>query len=321
MTPVSDPEMAEPPRLAVFAPSPIVTVTVEEVASGAPEIHFHAGGQGFWVARMAAHLGARVVLCAPVGGESGQVLRVLLERHGIELRSVRCQAPNGAYVHDRRSGERVEVAAVPSPALSRHEQDELFGVAVTAGLECGVMLLTGSDPADVLPPDLYERLAGDLRRNGCRVLADLCGQALEGALAGGLDVVKLSDEELAEQGLNGAGELDGLRPAAEELQKAGADTVLITRAVKGALVLTGEELLELQGPRFTALDPKGTGDSMFAGLGVGLASGMSLKDALREAGAAGALNATRHGLGSGHRDEVERLADAVTVTVPRAQHP
>jgi hypothetical protein len=48
----------EPVQLAVFAPSPIVTVTVEEATAGGPEIHFHAGGQGFWVARMAARLGA-----------------------------------------------------------------------------------------------------------------------------------------------------------------------------------------------------------------------------------------------------------------------
>jgi 1-phosphofructokinase len=57
-------------QLAVFAPSPIVTVTVEEAAAGRPEINFHPDGQGFWVARMAARLGASVVLCAAVGGES-----------------------------------------------------------------------------------------------------------------------------------------------------------------------------------------------------------------------------------------------------------
>jgi 1-phosphofructokinase len=305
------------PRLAVLAPSPIVTVTVEHAAAGGPEIHFHAGSQGVWIARMAARLGASVVLCAAIGGESGRVLRALLQEDGVELRSVGCQGPNGAYVHDRRSGERVEVAAVASPALSRHEQDELFGVAVTAGLECGVMLLSGSDPGGVVPPELYQRLAGDLRRNGCRVLADLTGAALEGALAGGLDVVKLSDEELIARGWAGTRELDDLQPGAERLRRAGAGNVVITRAARGALVLAGGELLVLEGPRFTALDPHGTGDSMFAALGVGVARGMGFEEALRLAGAAGSLNATRHGLGSGSRPEVERLAGAVEVHPPR----
>jgi 1-phosphofructokinase len=302
----------DPPRLAVLAPSPIVTVTVERAGPTAAEIHFHPGGQGFWVARMAASLGVNVVLCAALGGESGRVARALLDEQRVELRSVSCRRPSGAYIHDRRSGERVELAAVPSPALNRHELDELFGVAVTAGLECGVLLLTGSSP-QVVPPDFYGRLAADLRNNGCRVLADLTGPALEGALGGGLDVLKLSDEELLSAGRIRTRELSEICAAAEELVRTGADNVLVTRAAEGAIVLAGAELLEIRGPRFTALDPHGTGDSMFAALGAGLAGGLTLRQALRVAGAAGALNATRRGLGSGSRSEVERLAASVDI--------
>ena len=64
---------------------------------------------------------------------------------------------------------------------------------------------------------------------------------------------------------------------------------------------------------------------MFAALGVGLGSGKSLVDALKVAVAAGALNATRRGLGTGTRDEIERLSRHVDVhpfplTVPRTRH-
>ena len=45
---------------------------------------------------------------------------------------------NGVYVHDRRSGKRLRVAQVPAPALKRHELDELYGVAITDGLERGL---------------------------------------------------------------------------------------------------------------------------------------------------------------------------------------
>jgi 1-phosphofructokinase len=64
---------------------------------------------------------------------------------------------------------------------------------------------------------------------------------------------------------------------------------------------------------FEALDQSGAGDSMFAATGVGLARGMSMIDALRLGMAAGALNATRRGLGTGTRDEIERMAAHVTV--------
>lgn len=52
-------------RLAVFAPSPILTVTIE-AAPDRPDVHLHPGEQGFWVARGAANLGAEVVSTSTV---------------------------------------------------------------------------------------------------------------------------------------------------------------------------------------------------------------------------------------------------------------
>ena len=75
-------------RVAVFAPSPLLTVTIEP-GSDRPEVHLHAGGQGVWVGRLAATLGADVVLCCAVGGEPGRVLRALVEAEPFTLTTVR----------------------------------------------------------------------------------------------------------------------------------------------------------------------------------------------------------------------------------------
>jgi 1-phosphofructokinase len=298
--------------VAVFAPSPILTVTVEQGPAGA-EVHFHAGGQGFWIARMAASLGARVRLCVSLGGESGQVLRALLEAEEIEVRAVRADGANAAYLHDRRSGERRTIVETESPGLRRHELDELYGIAATAGLESDAMLLTGPRNGRVLPASTYARLAGDLRANGRRVLADLSREPLREALRGGLDVLKLSEEELRAEGLaSGRGRAE-VEPGMRRLQESGAANVLLSRGPEPALALAGEHLLEVSGPRFTEVDAQGAGDSMFAALGVGVAAGLALEEALRLAAAAGALNVTRHGLGSGHVEEIERLRAQVRV--------
>ena len=107
--------------------------------------------------------------------------------------------------------------------------------------------------------------------------------------------------------------IDGAR----QLKEAGAEHVLLSRAAEPAIVLNGDErsrdVIELRGPRFESMDPRGSGDSMSAALAVGLASGMPPIEALRLAVAAGALNATRRGLGTGTRDEIEDLRHHVTV--------
>ncbi len=299
--------------VAVFAPSPVLTVTVEQGSGEVPEVHLHAGGQGFWVARMAAGLGARVLLCVPLGGESGTVLRTLLEDGTIEVLAVRTAGANAAYLHDRRSGERRAIVETPSPPLRRHELDELYGVAATAGLEMGTMLLTGPRNPGVLPPDTYTRLASDLRSNGRRVLADLSGESLAAALEGGLDMLKLSSEELVHEGMATDQSEARCLPAMRRLGERGADAVLISRGPDPALAQVGARLLEVAGPRFVAVDPAGAGDSMFAALGVGLSAGLEIEEALRLAAAAGALNVTRHGLGSGHPSEIDRLRAQVRI--------
>jgi 1-phosphofructokinase len=301
-------------RVSVFAPSPILTVAIEPNHGESPEIHLHAGGQGFWVARMAASLGAHVVLCCALGGESGRVLEPLLEAEGaIEVRAVRAQAENGAYVHDRRSGERVTIAETHGQALSRHERDELYGVIVTAALDADVTLLTGPQDGTFVDPEVYRHLARDLRQNGRPALADLSGDHLVNALAGGVRLAKLNDDQALATGFTQRSERADLVSALASIRRAGADNALITRGPEPALALADDELIELSGPDFEPMDPRGAGDSMFAALGVALAEQRPLKEALRMAAAAGALNATRHGLGSGSRPEIARLADHVTV--------
>ena len=195
--------------------------------------------------------------------------------------------------------------------------DELYGVTLASGLDADVTLLSGVQPEQILDADIYRRLAGDLRANDRTVIADLTGAPLAAALAGGLAVLKLSQEELLAERRTASDDVGEVLKAMRGLKQAGANSVLLSRGPVPALVLDGERetpcVLELSGPRFEAADPTGSGDSMFAALGVGLGSGSGLVDALKVAVAAGALNATRRGLGTGTRDEIERLSRHVDV--------
>jgi 1-phosphofructokinase len=293
----------------------VLTVTIE-AGTDRPEVHLHAGGQGFWVARLAATLGAEVALCCALGGEPGRVLRGLIEAEPIELRAAAGGTPNGVYIHDRRGGSRVEVVNVDSTQLYRHATDELYGIVLGAGLDAEVIMVTGCQPCDIVDPDVYRRLVTDLRANNKLVIADLTGAPLRAALSAGVGLLRLSEEELVSEGYAASDEFTHIVAGAKRLHAAGAHRVLIFRGSSPAVLIDGVTELrpvELVPPVFEAVDHRGTGDSMFAATGVGLARGMSTIDALRLGMAAGALNATRRGLGSGTRDEIERLAAHVTV--------
>jgi 1-phosphofructokinase len=300
-------------RIAVLAPSPVLTVTIESGDEHGPEVHYHAGGQGVWVARMAALLGAEVVLCVALAGEAGEVLRVLLPAELLEVRSVSAHGRSSSYVHDRRTGVREVIAATEGPRLQRHETDDLYGEMLTAALETDLAMLTGPQPPDAVSADVYRRLTTDLRANGKTVVADLTDGALKGALDGEVDLLKISDEELVREGLADGDDPRQLLGGVSRLREAGARNVLLSRATRPTYALVGERLYEVSAPRLEPRDPTGTGDSMFAALGVALAGGRSFIEAVKLGVAAGTLNATRSGLGTGNPLDIERMLDHVQV--------
>jgi 1-phosphofructokinase len=131
------------PRLVVVAPSLALEISIEEAPDENPELHLHPAGQGFWAARMAGRLGARVRLCTTLGGETGEVIKALVQRAGLKLEVVRTDQAASAYIEDHREERVDQIVSTPIVPLGRHEIDELFGMALAAGLSGDAVLITG----------------------------------------------------------------------------------------------------------------------------------------------------------------------------------
>ncbi len=301
------------PRVAIFAPHPLLTVTLEREGPERDKVHFHPGGQGVWVARMAACLGAEPVLCGFRGGESGELLGGLLEDLPGERQLVATSSASGCYVTDRRSGERELLSCALSDPPSRHELDELFSITCAEAIADGWLVVTNPLPAEALPLEIYGDLVADARAGGCRTLVDLSTPRLDSALRGEPDLVKLNDWELAELIGGPVSEPAQLRAAAQRLCDRGAKAVIVTRGELPALVLAGDRAWQLTPPRLTRGFREGCGDAMLGALAATWAGGASFERALAMGAAAGAANFLRHGLGSASREVVERLVDSVVL--------
>ncbi|MGN6254158.1 MAG: 1-phosphofructokinase family hexose kinase [Solirubrobacterales bacterium] len=304
--------MTGKPRVAVFGPNPMLSITLEALtAEGGDDIHVHAAGQGVWVARMAAELGAEPVLCGFIGGEVGSVLRPLLEELPIELRLVDTAEASGAYIHDRRGGEREPVGQSAAMPPSRHEVDDLFSVSVAAALDCDLLAVCGPYPEEGVPLEIYSSLVTDVKANGVPVIVDLSSPRLDRALEGRPDLVKINDWQLAGFVSGPVDTEERMRAAMERVREAGAEAVIVTRAGDPALALRDGGLWELTPPKFERGAREGCGDSMMGALAATIAAGRDWEDVLRLSAAAGATNFLRRGLGTGARDVVEELAPRV----------
>jgi 1-phosphofructokinase len=214
-------------RIAIFSPNPLLTVTIEARGEGRDDVHIHAGGQGVWAARSAGELGGEPILCGMIGGESGAVLAPLLELLPGARHLVRTQSVSGCYVFDRRSGERVSVAAMHPDPPSRHELDDLFSLTCAAALEAEALIICNPYPPDAWPLEVYGDLAADVGANGTPVLVDLSSPRLDSALEGRPHLVKINDWELAEFISGPVDTPERLRAAAELVGVRARDHVIV----------------------------------------------------------------------------------------------
>jgi 1-phosphofructokinase len=299
-----------------LCPAPRLTVLIETIGDEV-DIHLHAGGQGYWNARMIALLGVPVVLCGYFGGETGQVLRSLIGAEGVDVRAVDVRESNVAELRDARRASEPPLRMVPMRP-SRHDIDSLYGMALASGLEASICVLAG-DPDGIIPSDLYGRLARDLHDNNRMVVADLTGERLRAVLDGGVDLVKISHHELIDDGWSATDDLPDIVGAVREIAARGVETVVVSRAEAPAVVYSRGSMFTVSTPKVTAVDDRGAGDSMTAGIAAGLAQDRPMLEAVRLGAAAGSLNVTRRGLATGTGDAIERFVKYIEIS-PYNEH-
>lgn len=298
--------------VTILAPSPMLTVTVEDHPQGS-EIHVHAGGQGVWQARMLRRLEVPVTMCCILTGEVGRTLHHLLEDEDLTVRALTRDGRGSAYLHDRRGGERIVIDEESGDPIGRHDLDDLYTEMLRSSETAEVVVLSGPAGNRTIPAEFYRRLTVDLRAAGKTVVADLAGERLRAVVEGGVHLLKVSHEELKSDGLVDEATDDEIVSAMRRLREDGAGAVIVTRASQPLLLADDDGFIEVTPPPFEENESRGAGDSLTAGVVAALTRGEPLRDAVTLGAAAGALNVTRHGLGTGDADVIESLREKVTV--------
>lgn len=314
--------MSQPRRgICVFSPGLRLTITVEAGPRG-DEVHLHPGGQGYWVARCVERLGEPVVLCATVGGEVGDVLAPLLRSQThIQLVAVDQPSPSSVSVFDRRSGERKLITRTDPAPMDRHAVDKLYSLALAHAIGSECCVLTGNVDTGEIPTSYYGRLCTDLATLGVPVLADLHGPELE-AIVGSeaVGVVKVSDEDLRDDGVV-SGDSDGsLADAVTALSERVRNDLVVTRGPdRPAVARIDGRWFRVTAPKLAAVDWRGAGDAMVGAMAVARIRGWDGVDLVRFGAAAGAASVSRRGLASLDTELIDALVPHVGIE--RAEGP
>jgi ribokinase len=251
------------------------------------------GGKGSNQAVACARLGAQVSFVARIGQDSFADMALgLYRKEGVQtqyvLRTANAPTGVGFIVVERASGHNCitidpganelltrEDIAASRPAfdcavvLSQLEIPVAAAeAAMAAGRAHGAITILNPAPVRPLPASILQ-------------LVDiLTPNQVEAKVLGGL-----SPDAIIEPGY-----------VARQLLQGGVKHVVMTLGEKGALLVTAESQQYFPAIQVTAIDTTGAGDAFNAGLGVALASGASLEDAVRLAVITGGLAVRREGV-------------------------
>jgi len=274
--------------------------------------HIDPGGGGINVARVLHSLGADVLAVIAAGGVTGALIEELLNEAGVPLRMVHCHGRSriSYTVFDRTTKE--EYRFVPlGPVADPHDWTEIL--ALLEQIECAWIIASGSlEPG--MPADLYATIARLARRRGIRIAVDSSGAPMRAALDAGVDLVKPSLTELETYARRALPTAADQETEAMALVWAGrAEMVALTLGEDGAILASADGVIRMPAIPVPFQGAVGAGDSFVAAMVWALSRGLSKREALGWAIAAGSATVSRVGTARVRLEDVEewhaKLAD------------
>jgi 6-phosphofructokinase 2 len=281
----------------------IITVTINPAVDAGTEMFqvtpdrklrcdapwYEPGGGGINVSRALRRLGGESTALYTAGGPIGRLLTTLLEDDGIESHAVATKHQTRINFAVREtSSDRQFRFGMPGPELLEREWSRF--------LECidghipanGVVVASGSLPPGV-PVNFYARIAKMLKDSGTHFILDTSGASLIRAADEGVYLLKPNArefQELVQREIESEQEQE--HQAMALIQRGACEVLVLSLGGAGVLLATRDGTRRMRAPSVRIRSRVGAGDSMVAGLVMGLSQNRALEESVRLGIAAGA---------------------------------
>ncbi len=271
-----------------------------------------AGGGGINVARAVRRLGGEALALFPAGGPAGDLLKELLFGEGVPYVAIRTDGwtRENLNVGEQETGRQFRFV-LPGPALETAEAERCLETLTELDPFPGLLVVSGSLPPGVAP-DFYARVARLARSAGARMILDTSGEPLRLAARQGVYLLKPSLREFQELTGSSLAARAALLDRARELIREGRCEILVlSLGAEGVLWVSASQAEWMRAPAVTVASSVGAGDSLVAGIVLGLSRGKPVRESVRLGLAAATASVMTPGTGLCRLEDVERLAGAI----------
>jgi 6-phosphofructokinase 2 len=265
------------------------------------------GGGGINVARAIGKLGGKAVALYPSGGCTGKILDQLLKNERVSIISIRMkqETRENIIVFENSTNKQFRLG-MPGNALSKTECQELFKI-ITRINNLNFIVASGSLSPGI-PPNFIARIADIAKRKHAKLIIDTSGEPLRSALAEGVYMIKPNASELSYLANKEYLQENEMADEAKKIITSGqCEIIIVSLGAKGALLVTKDKATRIVAPPVRTISTVGAGDSMVAGIIMGLSKGYDIETAAKYGVACGTAATMNPGTELCHKEDADKL--------------
>jgi 6-phosphofructokinase 2 len=271
------------------------------------------GGGGINVARAIKKLGGEAVALFPSGGYTGQYFNHLMEKENVPCTIIETinETRENIIVFDESTGNQYRFG-MPGTSLSENEWKQCLE-AIAASTCVEFIIASGSLPPGV-SVNIYAQIAKIAKSKHAKFIVDTSGEALKHAADEAVYLLKPNLGELST--LTGVKDISihNVEEVAKKfISNKHCSILVVSLGEKGALLVTKNETHKIIPPVVNRKSTVGAGDSMVAGIVLGLYRGMSLKETLQYGVACGTAATLNPGTELCKREDAEALFKEIKI--------
>lgn len=268
-----------------------------------------AGGKGINVSRVLKTLGVDSTALGFAGGFPGDFIAQTLKDSDIHTDFVQVDEDTRINVK-LKTGQETEVNAQGPNVTDAQFQSLLNQIKETTDND--TVIVAGSVPKSI-PSDAYAQIAKITKQTGAQLVVDAEKYLVESVLEYQPLFIKPNKDELEVMFNTSVKSDEDVIKYAKQILDKGAQSVIVSLGGDGAIYVDRQQSIKAVNPKGKVINTVGSGDSTVAGMVAGLATGLSVQDAFKQAVASGTATAFDADLAT--KDAIENIKSQVTISV------
>lgn len=268
-----------------------------------------AGGKGINVSRVLKTLSVDSTALGFAGGFPGDFIAQTLKDSDIHTDFVQVDEDTRINVK-LKTGQETEVNAQGPNVTDAQFQSLLNQIKETTDND--TVIVAGSVPKSI-PSDAYAQIAKITKQTGAQLVVDAEKDLVESVLEYQPLFIKPNKDELEVMFNTSVKSDEDVIKYAKQILDKGAQSVIVSLGGDGAIYVDRQQSIKAVNPKGKVINTVGSGDSTVAGMVAGLATGLSVQDAFKQAVASGTATAFDADLAT--KDAIENIKSQVTISV------